>query len=111
MKAADPDLNAAFAERPGKVECPRKLVGLNADEHHHAVIGSLDERRHPVDVDDGVGFVKGVDVEINALAEYLIAGTFERQAVKSGKRIRRYRRTIPLDHIAVVVIVRRLDQN
>ena len=45
------------------------------------------------------------------LVEHAPFGAILGKTIERGQRIRRYRRTQPLDHIAVVVVMRRLDQH
>src|SRR5258708_24650214 len=57
-----------------------------------------------------VRLVEGVDFEFDIITEDLVFGAFERQTVQNCERVRGNRGSQPLNHITVVVIVRRLDQ-
>ena len=111
MEPADGHLNAAVQQRLRQVEGVRKLVRLHADEHHHAVARLLDHAREPFRTHARVRFVKRMDLDLDVLAEHVALPAIARQAVKRGERIRRDRRAKPLDHVAVIVVVRRLDEH
>ena len=51
------------------------------------------------------------DVDLDIVAEDAALFAVERQAVEHRQRIRRNRGAEPLDDVAVVVVVRRLDEN
>lgn len=57
-----------------------------------------------------VGFVEGVDFNFNVVAQDLLFGAFERKAVQHRQAVRRNRRPEPLYDIALVVVMRRLDE-
>ena len=111
VKAADADLNAARAQGPRDIERAGKLVGLHADQHHHAHVGGFDQARDFLGADLRVGLVERMDVEFDIGAEHAAVRAIGRQAIDRGQRIRRDRRAIPLNDIALVVVMRRLDQN
>ena len=58
-----------------------------------------------------VGFVVSVDADCHAVAEHLTPAGIFGETVEAGERVRRNRGLDPLDGIAVVVVMRRLDQN
>jgi hypothetical protein len=93
-----------------QIERARELVRLHAGEHHHAGAGFIDHRRQAFGADAGVDFVEGVDVDVDIIAEHAAVGAILGETVQRGQRIRRDRRAQPLDDIAVVVVMRRLDQ-
>ena len=112
VKAAHGDRHAGVAERPGDVEGARILVRLDADQRHQAEIavvarsvassaGMFDAR---------VGLVDRLDVDADVRSEHLALGAVGRDAVERGQRVRRDHRPPPADHIPVVVIMRRLDE-
>ncbi len=111
MEAAQHDRDAGGAEAPRQVERPGELVGLHADEADEALAGGADALDSALHVDDGVALVIGFDVDIDVRSEDAVLAAFGDQAIDAGKAVRRDGRAHPLDDIAVVVIVRRLDQN
>ena len=64
-----------------------------------------------VRLDARVGFVEGADFDFDIVAKHAALFAIERQAVEHSQRIRRNGGTEPLDDIAIVVVVRRLDQH
>ena len=109
VKPADRDLDAGFAKPGGQVHRARELVRLHADEADEPGIGALDPPDDAPHRDDGVALVIGADLDRDVGAERAPLGQIRRDPVKTGERIRRDPRFPPLDHIAVVVVMRRLD--
>ena len=58
-----------------------------------------------------VGFVEGADFDFDLLAQHAALSAIERQAVQHGQRIGRNGGAEPLDDVAVIVVMRRLDQH
>jgi hypothetical protein len=83
---------------------------LHTDQHDHAGAGVFDQRRQALGTDAGVDLVEGMDVEVDIVAEDAALGAILGEAVQRGQRVRRHRRAHPLDDIAVLVVMRRLDQ-
>src|SRR6516165_1035807 len=110
MKTADSDLDAALAQRPGKVERARKLIRLNTRKHHHAVAGGGDQRGEADGAYARVGLVESVDLEFELGREHAALRTIPDDAIERGQRIGRNRRAQPLNDVAVIVVVRRLHQ-
>ena len=50
------------------------------------------------------------DLDIDVIAQHVTFLAIERKPVQYRERIRRNRRAEPLDRIAVIIVVRRLDQ-
>ena len=111
MEAADGDRHAASAKLAADVERTGKLIRLNADERDKAAAGGLDPVGNPGNVDDRVAFVIDVDLDIHVGTEDAFVGALREQAVDAGEAVRGDCRAPPLDDIAVVVVMRRLDQN
>ena len=63
------------------------------------------------DVDAGVGLVDQVDIDLDVLAEHMPLGAIEGEAVDRGERIRRDQGPPPANDVAVIVVMRRLDQD
>src|SRR5271155_2512264 len=60
--------------------------------------------------DAGVGLVDGEDLDVHVLAKDLVFHAFLGDAEQAGERIGRQRRFPPLDDVALVVVMRRLDE-
>src|SRR5262249_61824959 len=58
-----------------------------------------------------VRLVIGVDAELDIGPEHLAPLSVLGETVEAGQRVRRDRRPEPLDRVAVVVVMRRLDQD
>ena len=112
MKAAHGDLNAGIAERARNIERARILVRLHADQSEQAKIAVLAETAEQLrDIHPRMGLVDDVDVDGDVRPEHLALRGIARQPVDRGEGIGGDQRAPPADHIAVVVIVRRLDQD
>jgi hypothetical protein len=85
---------------------------LNADKGNTSeiVVASVagQERR---DVDACIGLVEDLDININVRPEHPPFGTIGCNAVHSRQRIRGRHGAPPPDHISVVIVVRRLDED
>ena len=110
VEAADGDLDAARAQRTGDVERARELVRLHADQHDHPAAGRLDHPRQRFRPHALIGLIVGVNLHLHVVAEDLALVAVARQAVKRGEGVRGNGGAVPLDDVAVVVVVRRLDQ-
>ena len=111
MKPADGHLHAAREKRLRQIERVRKLIRLHADEHHHARAGLLDHAREAFRTDARVRLVKGMDLDLDVITEDMALGAIAGQAIKRRERVGRNGGAQPLDHVAVIVVVRRLDEN
>ena len=111
VKAADHHGNPGGAEFTGDIERAGKLIGLHADETDEAGFGIADLANGALDVDDGVALVIGLDVDIDVVTERLRSRTFGHQPIHAGEAVRGNERPPPLDHVAVGVVMRRLDQD
>jgi hypothetical protein len=84
---------------------------LHADQGHQALAASAAKRLDdPAGLNPTVGFVDGGDAEFDAITENTTRLAVQRDAVQGRKRVRRYVVARPLDHVTVVVVVGRLDQ-
>ena len=97
---------------PHQIDGARKLVRLHPDQPDEGpATGPAHHPDDPVGPDPAVGLVIGVDADYHAGSEHAPpAGVFG-EPVEAGERVRLYRRLYPLDRIAVVVVMRRLDQH
>ena len=111
METADDNRHASRPQRPRTVHHPRELVRLHTDKSDHAkaaiVLNLTDDVVRP---NAGVGLVDGKDLDRDVLAKDLIFHAFLRDAEQTGERVGRQRRLPPLDDVALVVVMRRLDQ-
>ena len=111
MKAADRHLNAAGAKAAGDIHRMRKLVRLHADHGDQAAAAGLgDFAGDPFGPYARIGFVDRVDFHSDVFAEHAPRLAVQRQPVEHGERVGGNGRTDPLNHIAVIVVMRRLDQ-
>src|SRR6202044_3052229 len=81
-----------------------------ADQTHHAAAGGADALGRCGHVDDGVALVAGIDLDVDVGTEHAVIGALPHQPIDAGERVRRQGRAQPLDDIAVLVVMRRLDQ-
>jgi hypothetical protein len=111
MEATDRDLDSPAAKLFCDIERARKLVGLYADQRHHAGIRRPDRARQILDPHLPVGLVDHFDVDVEIGTENLALATFQRDAIEAGQRIRRQPAAPPSDDVTVIIVMRRLDQN
>ena len=112
VKAADADRQPGGEERPRQIDRARKLVRLHADQADQRLAAGLaDHADDPVGPDAPVGLVIGVEADFDVRPEHLAAARVLGEAVQAGERVGRDRRAEPLDRIAVVVVMRRLDHH
>ena len=110
VEAADGDRHALLAKLAADIERARKLIRLHADQRDHSAVGE-DALRNRGKIDDGVALVVDLELDIDVGAENVRFGAFQQQAIDAGQAVRGDGRAAPLDDIAVVVVMRRLDQN
>ena len=112
VEAAHRHRHAGLAELARDVHGARKLVRLHADQAHQPEIAVVAEPPDQlVEGDQRVHLVVGVQHQFDLVPEHVPLRQVERQAVDGGERVRRDPGLPPLDHVAVVVIVRRLDHD
>jgi hypothetical protein len=112
VEAADHDGDAGVAQRLGDMKRARILVRLHADQPDETEIAvGPHVSDDVVRADPRVGLVDRHDVDVDVRAENLALRAIVDQAVDGRQRIGRHRGAIPADHIAVVVVMRRLDQH
>ena len=112
VEAADHDRNPRGQERAGEIDGAEELVRLHADEaDERAAAGAADHRNDFVRAHAAVGFVVGVQMNIHVRAEDAALLRVLRQPVHAGQRVRGNGGADPLDRIAVVVVMRRLDHD
>ena len=101
----------AVAELPGDIDGTGKLIGLDADKADKAAARSLDAADGALDVDDRIALVIGLDVDIDIGPQRLLLGTDRQDAAHTRQAVGRNGRAIPLDHIALAIVVGGLDQD
>ena len=112
MEAAQRHRIAALEELARKIDGAGKLVGLHADQADQCLAaGALDLRHQALRADARVGLVDRPDDDLDVGAQHLAALAVLAQAIERGQGVRRNVRPQPRDWIAVVVIMRRLDQD
>ena len=111
MESADHHGDARRPELARKIKGARKLVRLNPDEPDKSAARSLYPPGRRLDVDDRVALVTGFDLDVDVGAESPLLGASGQEPVDAGKAVRRDGGEAPLDDIAVIVVMRRLDQN
>ena len=89
---------------------PHKVISQPAAYVFLSPAAAADLSRDAPCVDARVGLVIAGDDDLDPGAQHPALGAVGGQAVELGQRVGRHRRAQPLDDIAVVVIVRRLDQ-
>jgi hypothetical protein len=110
VEPARRDRDALRAELLRDCHRARKLVRLHPDQADKPAIGRVDAPRDFLYRDDGVALVIGVDLDLDVRAKHFLRRRVLRDGVKAGQRIRWHPGFRPLNHIAVVVVMRRLDQ-
>ena len=112
VEPADADLNPRFAQGSTDVHRARELVRLYAHERDETMPPRLFDAPHqPLGPDARIRLVVARHDDLDVGPEHLALRTVHAQAIQHGQRIRRHSRLHPLDHIAVVVVVRGLDED
>ncbi len=112
VKTADDDGDTGVAQRLGDMQRARILVRLHTDQADETeIIIGAHVGDDPADADARVGFVDRRDLDIDVGPENFALRAIVEQAEDAGQRIRRHRRAVPADNVAVVVIMRRLHQH
>src|SRR5262249_45685254 len=110
MEAADRDLHAARAELAGDRHGARELIRLDADQADEAIMTrALELARDSLDRDPDIHLVMRIDLDRDVLPEHLPLGPVLRDAIEAGHRIRWNPGLPPLDDIALLVVMGRLD--
>src|SRR5208282_789998 len=104
--------NAGLTQRTREIKRVGKLVRLHADQADHAKTVVVAEQVDDLfDLHARVGLVDGADVDFYVRAKNTTLRGVVRQRIKIGERVRWDRRSPPLDDIAVVVVMRRFNQD
>jgi hypothetical protein len=111
MEAADAHLDVGGAQAPGNIQGARILVRLDPDHADQAfAAGGSDLPGDPVGMDPGVGLVDDGDIDVNVRTEHAPLHAVVDDAIDHGHGVGGNLRPDPLDDIAIVVVMRRLDQ-
>ena len=94
-----------------KIEGAGKLVRLDPDQPDKSLAVSLYPSRHRLDVDDLVALVIGLELDVDVGTESFLLGASGQKSVDAGEAVRGNGGEPPLDHVAVIIIVRRLDED
>ena len=112
MKAADADLHAGGEEWVGDIDGARKLIRLHADEADQGTAaGLVDLADDAVRAYPPVRLVVRVQTDFRIRPKDLAALCIFCEAIETGQRIGRDGGAEPLDRIAVIVVVGRLDDD
>ena len=112
MKPADADRQTGCEKDPRQVDRPGKLIGLNPDQSDQgSAVGLSDHPDDLVGLNAPIGFIVGVQAQFDVRSEHVAGARVFREAVQTRQRVGRNGRPEPLDGIAVVVVVRRLDHH
>ena len=112
VEAADADLQAGLQERAGKIDRARKLVGLHPHQPDQRLAAlAADQLDDLVGADPPVGLVIGMQADFDVRPKRLALAHVFGKRIEAGQRIGRDRRADPLDRVALVVVMRRLDHH
>ena len=109
MEAAHANRNPGRTKPPRQIHRARILIRLHANQRHQR-FAAAQFADQPIDPHPRVGLIDRSNLDIDVRAQRLPLLAIERKAVKHGQRIRRHGGPEPLNHVAVVIVVRRLDQ-
>ena len=112
MKAADADRKTAGNEWSGQIDGTRKLVRLHAHQPDQRLSALFADHAHdPVGAHPPIGLVIGVEPDVDVGAEDATPPRIFGKGKKTRQGVGGNGRSHPLNGIAVVVIMRRLDHD
>jgi len=112
VKAADADRQLGVEERLCQIDRARKLIGLDTNKSDQtAAAFTLDQADDVAGLNPPVGLIICVEPHFDAGTQHLAPPRVFRERIQASQRIRWDRRPQPLDRVAVVVIMRRLDHH
>ena len=112
MEAAQRHRQAGLDELAGEIDGARELVGLDADQADQRLAAAAPDVGHDaVRPDADIGLVERLDDDIDVGPQDLASPAILAQAVERGQGVRRDVRLQPRDRVAVIVVMRRLDQH
>jgi hypothetical protein len=112
VKSADGNGNPSRLERSGNVEGAGILVRLNTNKRDKPEVGVAPEPgEQPPHIETRVRLVDYFNVDGDVRPKDLPLGAIGGDCIHGSERIRGDHRAPPADHVSVVVVVRRLDQD
>jgi hypothetical protein len=111
VEAAHHDGEPSGAERAPEIERAWKLIRLHAHQPDEAGPCGTDVAHDAAHPDDRVHFVVRLNLDVHVRAEHSRVRALRQQAVDAGEAVRRHHRPQPLNDVAVVVVMRRHDQD
>ena len=112
MEAAHRHRQAGLEELAGEIDGARELVGLHADQaDQRLAAAALDVGDDAVGADPRIGLVERLDDDVDVRPQTPRRAAILTQAIERGQGVGRDMGAQPGDRIAVVVVVRRLDQH
>jgi hypothetical protein len=100
-----------LAKLPGELEGTGILIRLHPHQGHESGACGANPSDRAFDVDDRIALVIGVDLDLDLGAQDPRLGAFGQQAVDARQAVGGNGRAAPLDDIALLVVMRGLDQN
>ena len=111
VETTDHHWNAGCTKRAGDIECSRILVGLHTDKSDKSEVSVAAEIGEDlVNIQALIGFIDGRDGNFNVVSKHVALRGIDRDCIDRGERVRRHHIAIPANDIAVVVVMRWLDQ-
>ncbi len=112
VETADADREMSGYKATRKIHGAGKLIGLHSYEANQGFAALLgDHSNDLVRTHAPVRFVVGVQTDLHVRPKRLAAVGVLRKPVQTGERVGRNGRPEPLNGIAVVIVVRRLDHD
>ena len=112
METAHGDRETARDELAGEVDSTWKLVGLDTDKTDQRLAAGLADVGHDaVGAHARIRLVVRLQDDVDVGPENLALAAILAEAVQGGERVRRNMRAQPRDGVAIIVIVRRFDED
>jgi hypothetical protein len=111
VKPANRNLDTGGAQRARNVQGARELVGLYANQADQPlVVVALEAADDSPATNHRVGFVQRFDTNLDIGAEHPPLARVKHQSVQTRQRVGGDEAAPPLDNVALVIVVRGLDQ-
>ena len=112
VEATDRNRQACGTELAGEVECARVLVRLDTDQtNHRSPALCLQVTNNALWPRPLVGLVACFDFEMDAGAQQVSLSRVISERIHTSECIGRHDRAEPLDRVAVIVVMGRLDED
>lgn len=112
MKTADTDWKSGGKEQLRQIDSPGKLIGLNANETNESLTTRPENQFDDlIRSDTPIGLIVGMKTYFYTCTQHCARARIFGQAVQAGQRVGWDSRPNPLNGIAVIIVVGRLDQN